>query len=139
MASKEKIPIEERFQMNVECLFDDLESLYEDKDRPQLLHYIKLMKGLVSSVNSQVLLNRFLFQIETEAEDGSTLKDAYLKGHYFSLIIKFIDSFPLGKDVLKDDDFDLLGDGEKEILIQYIHSFFKIAEKYKKEKNGARD
>lgn len=133
------VPQEVKFKTNLLLFFDDLITIYSDKNRNDLVNYCNLVKGISDKIEPETLISKFITQIDVKRDDNTTIREEYASGNFFSLLLKFVDSLPLGKGVLKDDDFDNLDDEEKNILVTYVKSFFKIVEKYSEEKNGSSD
>lgn len=130
---KNSVSQQDKFKMNLLQFFLDMNEIYEPRGKIQLANYCELVGGLAENQDSKFLITNFINEIEKIRENDLTLLEYYAQGHYFSLLIKFVNSLPLAEGVLKEEDLDLLDDNEKDTLVDYIKSFFKIVENYKKE------
>lgn len=136
---KKVVPAETKFKTNMLRFFDDLIIIFEEKDETRIVDYCKLIKQISEDADADFLISKFIEQIDVKREDGTTLREEYSKGNLFSLFFNFVNSLPYSGGVLKETSLDKLDDEEKDTFISYIKSFFNIAEKYVKEKNGAGD
>ena len=132
----ENLEVASRFKSNFTNLLVDLSETVQE--RPDLEAAFQVLKGIINFASGKYLIELFLTTInEKSTPDAKTLLEDYQEGKFFTVLRAFLDKIPIAENLKLGDEIDFMNfdDDNKDMYVDYLHSFFRQGSKYKILKN----
>ena len=118
-----------RFKISLLTFCEDLKVFFDTKNH--VVEYLEVVSELLTGFHDVTLIDFFVKIIHDKKEDGKTVKKDFEDGLYFQVAVTILSSIPLVRnDLISEQDLLNLSDEDKDILVEYIKSFFSIADNY---------